>query len=272
MPATEIHPTAFVAPGAELGAGVSVGIGAVIEADVQVGDGCRIEHHAVVRSHVRLGSGCTVDAHAVIGGLPQDLKFDPRLVTYVEVGDGTVFREACTIHRATAEGGVTVIGSSCYFMNNTHVAHDCTVGDRTIFATGATLGGHVEVGERVFFGGGAMAHQFSRVGSYVMVAGLIAVRKDVVPFALVGGWPVLHYRINTIGLRRAGIENERLRLVSRAFRRLRDEQPLDDLPSTPELDYLRAWLAAESKRGIYGFFRRDEDAAPEGAALDPERG
>jgi UDP-N-acetylglucosamine acyltransferase len=50
-------------------------------------------------------------------------------------------------------------------------------------------------------------------------------------------------------MRRAGIDGERLKAVSAAYRRIRGRQPFDDLPDTPELAYLRGWLAAESRRG-----------------------
>src|ERR1043166_6093890 len=39
-------------------------------------------------------------------------------------------------------GGITRVGARGYFMNNSHVGHDCIVGNDVIFATSATLGGH----------------------------------------------------------------------------------------------------------------------------------
>ena len=74
------------------------------------------------------------------------------------------------------------------------------------------------------------------------------------PFAMVGGRPGKHYRLNLVGMRRAGIDGDRLKAVSKAFRLLKARQPLDDLPETPELQYLRGWLAKGTKRGgILGF-------------------
>lgn len=248
-----IHPTAVVGPSAKLGHGVSVGAFAVIEDHVEIGAGCSIGHHGVIHSYVRMGRNNTVHPHAVIGGLPQDLGFDPQEETYVEIGDGNVFREAVTISRASKRSGATRIGSSCYLMNNSHVAHDCVVGDHTIFASGATLGGHVQVGDRVFLGGGVMTHQFCRIGSYAMLQGMAGINKDVLPFMMVGGRPGKHYRLNLVGMRRVGIDGERLKAVSSAIRRLRNREELDGLPDTPELTYLRAWLAAESRRGRLPF-------------------
>ena len=246
---TTIHPTAYIASEARLGEGVQVGPFAVIEGPCEIGAGSRIDAHAVIHPFVRMGRDNRVHPHSVLGGLPQDLGFDPGRETWLEIGDGNTFREGATLSRATRDGGATRLGSGNYLMNNSHVGHDCVLGDRNIFASGATLGGHVQVGDRVFFGGGVMVHQFCRIGSHAILQGMAGINKDVIPFTLVGGRPGKHYRLNLIGIRRAGIDGERLKAVSAAYRLLRKRQSLDGLPDTPELAYLRAWLAEPSKRG-----------------------
>lgn len=248
-----IHPTAVIHPSAEIGPDSIIGPYAIIGEQVRIGRACRIEAHAVLASHVRMGDGNQVHPHAVLGGLPQDLSFDPTRGTWVEIGDQNVFREGVTVSRATFDGQATRIGNHCFLMNNAHVAHDCQLGDHNILATSATLGGHVQVGDRVFFGGGAMVHQHCRVGSFAMIAGVIGIRKDVLPYCLIGGTPVRHYRLNTVGLRRAGITGDAYKTLSLALRRLREKATLDDLPETAQLKALKAWLDAPSKRGIYGF-------------------
>ena len=49
-----------------------------------------------------------------------------------------------------------------------------------IFATSATLGGHCEIGDFVYIGGLSAVHQFTRVGSQVMIGGVCGVRGDIV--------------------------------------------------------------------------------------------
>ncbi|MCX7112566.1 MAG: acyl-ACP--UDP-N-acetylglucosamine O-acyltransferase [Proteobacteria bacterium] len=254
-----IHPTAYIAPGAKLGDGVDIGPFAVIEGRVEIGDGCHIGAHAIIQSGVRMGHGNIVHPTAVLGGLPQDLGFKPETETWVDIGDGNVFREGVTINRATKPSGSTRIGNGCYLMNNSHIGHDCQIGDHNILASNVALGGHVGVGERVFFGGGAVVHQFCRIGSFAMLQGLAGINKDVLPFMMVGGRPGQHYRLNLVGMRRAGIDGERIKAISIAMRRLRGKQNLGDLPTTPELDYLRGWLAAESTRGVSGFIELSGD-------------
>lgn len=248
---TLIHPTAQIAGSAKLDANVSVGPYAIIEDDVEIGAHCQIDAHAVVRRYVKMGQYNWVHPHAVLGGVPQDLTFEKDKVTWLKIGDGNVFREGVTVSRATQT--VTHIGSHCYLMNNSHVAHDCHLGDFNILAANVALGGHVVVGNRVFFGGACMVHQFCRIGSFAMVRGMAGVNKDVLPYSLVGGAPIKHYRLNSVGLRRYGIDGEAYLALSNAYRSLRLRQSIDDLPNTQELAYLRTWLATPSKRGLAGF-------------------
>lgn len=253
-----IHPTAYIAPGVILGEAVSVGPFAVIETGAVIGAGSQIGAHAVVHGAVVMGEGNILHPHAVLGGLPQDLGFKPETMSRLEIGDRNVFREGFTAHRATVAGSATRIGSDCYFMANSHVAHDCAVGDKTIFANNVAIGGFVEVGNNVFMGGAVVVHQFCRVGAYAIVQGTTGINMDVLPFTLIGGRPARHYRLNIVGMRRAGIVGEDYKLISKAFRLLRNKQSIAELPDSKELSYLRNWLNAESKRGLHGFMDLDD--------------
>lgn len=248
-----IHPTAYIAPDAVLGDGVAVGPFAVIEGGAVIGANSQIGAHAVVHRHVKMGESNVLHPHAVLGGLPQDVSFQPQTQSWLDIGDRNVFREGFTAHRATVVEGSTRIGSDCYFMNNSHVAHDCTVGDKTIFANNVAIGGFVEVGNNVFMGGAVVVHQFCRIGSYAIVQGTTGINMDVIPFMLIGGRPAKHYRLNIVGLRRAGIVGDKYKVLSSAFRLLKNKKTLDDLQLTEELQYLKDWLAVDSKRGLHGF-------------------
>ncbi len=248
-----IHPTAFIAKDAILGKNVRVSPFAVIESNVEIGDNSQIGSHAVVQPYVKMGSGNILHPHAVLGGVPQDLGFKADTVSWLIIGDNNTFREGFTAHRASVADGKTVIGSNCFFMNNSHVAHDCSIGNKTIFANNVAIGGHVEVGDNVFMGGAVVAHQFCRIGSYAIVQGTTGLNMDVIPFTLIAGYPAKHYRLNTVGLRRAGITGERYTVLSDAFRLLKKKASLDHLEETEELIYLKKWLAVKSKRGLHGF-------------------
>jgi UDP-N-acetylglucosamine acyltransferase len=248
-----IHPTALVAPGARLGAGVVVAPFAVVEAGVHIGDGCRIGPHAVVHTGVSMGARNEIHAHAVIGGSPQDVSFR-KADTELVIGDDNVLREGVTVHRASRRDAPTRIGSHCFVMAYAHVAHDCQVGDRVVLTNNVCVGGHVEIGDLAMLGGAVGVHQFVRIGAQAMVAAHTLITKDVLPYALAGGEPVRHYRLNTVGLRRRGISGERYRVLETAFRTLRaGAAPAAIAPTTPELEFLLAWLARPSKRGLLGF-------------------
>ena len=111
------------------------------------------------------------------------------------------------------------------------------------------------VGRKAFLSGGVMIHQFCRIGAVVIVSGLTGIRKDIIPYTVAAGDPARHYRLNIVGVRRSGVRGERFRALSDAFLRLRTRAGLDQLPATPEVDHLRDWLAAPSKRGVTGFAR-----------------
>ncbi len=248
-----IHPTAYIAPDVTLGEHITIGPFAVLESGAILGDHCQVGAHAVVHSHVIMGNGNILHPHAVLGGLPQDVGFKPETPSWLRIGDNNVFREGFTAHRASKEHGETRIGSGCFFMNNSHVAHDCSVGNQTIFANNVAIGGHVEVGDKVFMGGAVVAHQFCRIGSFAIVQGTTGLNMDVIPFMLIGGRPAKHYRLNSVGLRRAGIIGERYNVLQAAFRLLKKRKSLDGLEETEELKFLKDWLAVKSKRGLHGF-------------------
>ena len=249
----QIHPTAVIAADVKLGNDVVVGPFAVIEHDVEIGDGCRIGTHAVIQPFVKMGKGNTVHPHVVLGDLPQDTSFKAETVSWLIIGDNNVFREGFTAHRSSKERGETRIGSGCFLMNNSHVAHDCVLGDGVIFANNVAIGGYVEVGDKVFMGGNVVAHQFCRIGAYAMVQGTTGLSMDVIPYTIIGGHYAKHYKLNTVGLRRAGITGARYNALSAAFRLLRHRQPLDNLEETEEIRFLKTWLTVKSKRGVHGF-------------------
>ncbi|UOA08164.1 acyl-ACP--UDP-N-acetylglucosamine O-acyltransferase [Methylobacter sp. S3L5C] len=251
--AQNIHPTACIAPDVVLGDAVTVGPFAVIESGVEMGENCEIGAHAVVHGRVKMGSGNILHPHAVLGGLPQDTSFKAETVSWLIIGDNNNFREGFTAHRSSKENGTTRIGSGCYFMNNSHVAHDCSIGSNTIFANNVAIGGHVEVGNNVFMGGAVVVHQFCRIGSFAIVQGTTGLNMDVMPFMLIGGRPARHYKLNSVGLRRAGITGDRYKVLSAAFRLLKNKQSLEELEETEELRQLKDWLAVKSKRGTHGF-------------------
>jgi UDP-N-acetylglucosamine acyltransferase len=217
--ATDIHPTAIVDSGAQLGADVSVGPYAVIEHDVTIGDATRIGSHAIIGAHTHMGKENRIFHGAAVGLIPQDLKFSGEKTT-LRIGDRNIIREFCTINRGTAARGETVIGSDCAILAYCHIAHDCVIGDRLIVSNNLAMAGHVTVGNNVTIGGVCSFHQFTRVGDHVMIQATSYVTQDIVPFALTGTEPVRIVDVNKIGLERRGFLPERIQAIKRAFKML----------------------------------------------------
>ena len=212
-----IHPTAIVEQGAQVGQDVTIGPFTVIERDVVIGDGCLIGPHVFILRHTSLGEGCRVHAGAVLGGLPQDLNFSGE-DSYVRIGKNCVIREHVTIHRGAKAGTVTEVGDGCFLMVNVHLAHNVRLGDRVIMANNTLLGGYVEVGERAFISGNVVVHQNCKIGRIAMVGGSGGFSKDIPPFCTTHPHALNELLgLNVIGMRRAGLKPEERLVVKRSF-------------------------------------------------------
>jgi UDP-N-acetylglucosamine acyltransferase len=255
MPTT-VHPTAIVAPQAQLGEGVEVGAYSVVEAGVEVGDRTWIGAHVVVAGLTRLGADNRIHPFASIGGAPQDKKYKGE-PTRLEIGERNVIRECVTLNRGTLKDqGVTRIGSDNLFMAYSHVAHDCLVGNQCVLANNATLGGHVHLGDWVIMGGLSGIHQFCKVGAHAFIANNAAVTRDVPPYVMAVGQPAAAHSVNAEGLKRRGYTAEQIRNIRNAFRLLyrsglklaEAEAQLKELASTqPEIAALVEFLPTSTR-------------------------
>jgi UDP-N-acetylglucosamine acyltransferase len=213
-----IHPTAIIAPGAQLDSTVKVGPYAVIGEHVRIGAGTTVGPHAVIEGRTEIGEDNQIFQFASVGAVPQDLKFHGEEST-LKIGDRNKVREFVTIHLGTEDGGgVTTVGSDNLFMAYSHVAHDCIVKDRVILANGATLAGHVEVDDFAILGGLSAVHQFTRIGCHVMASGGSMIAQDVAPYSIVQGDRATTVGINLTGLKRRGYSAEALGNIKQMYK------------------------------------------------------
>ncbi|HYF22219.1 MAG TPA: acyl-ACP--UDP-N-acetylglucosamine O-acyltransferase [Caulobacteraceae bacterium] len=217
---SKIHPTAVVHDGAVLGADVEIGPYSIVGPKARLSDGVRLLSHVVIDGATEIGTETVVHPFAYLGGAPQHLAHkgeDTRLI----LGARNIVREHVTMHTGTVQGGgVTRVGDEGLFMVGSHVAHDCTVGNKVVFANNATLGGHVKLGDFVFMGGLSAVHQHTRVGRYTFVGGLAAVTKDVIPFGSVWGNHAHLEGLNLVGLKRRGFSREAISNLRSSYRQL----------------------------------------------------
>lgn len=246
-----IHPTAVVEEGAELGEGVEIG------------------PHAVIFRRVCIGPRTRIHAGAVIGDTPQDLAFKD-VESRVVIGADCVIREHVTIHRGTGLDTVTSVGDRCFLMANSHLAHNVKLGHRVILANGVLLAGHVQVADGAFISGNAVVHQFVRIGRLAMLSGCAAISKDIPPFCVAQGAALnLVSGLNVVGMRRAGLTAAERLTVKRAF----DLLYRAGLNTTQAIAAIRAQypdgparemadFAAAARRGISGSSFRHGVSAP----------
>ncbi len=249
----DVHPTSIVAPGAEISDGVSIGPFCTIGPNVRLGERTRLVSHIVVDGHTELGADNVVWPFAMLGGPPQHTAYKGE-ATRLKIGDRNVIREHATMNIGTVNGGgETLVGSDGLYMIESHVGHDCKVGNHCILTKQATLGGHCDLGDYVIVGGLAAVHQFTRVGRHAMIGGLAAVVKDVIPYGSVWGNHAHLEGLNLVGLKRRGFSRETINTMRAAYRMLfADEgtfqERLDDTVETyaacPEvveiIDFIRA--------------------------------
>lgn len=215
-----IHPTAIIHSGARIAPDVGVGPYTEIGKHVSLGPGTTIRNHVFIDGWTSIGKRNKVSPGAVIGTEPQDIKYKGEK-TLLTIGDDNVIREYATIHRGTiGGGGETTVGSNCFFMAYTHIAHDCHIGDNVVMSNLATLGGHVTIQDGVWLGGLVGLHHFVTVGRLAFLGGYSKIVKDVPPFMLVDGQPAVVKRLNVVGLKRADFPKEKIVSLKKAHQAL----------------------------------------------------
>ncbi|MFP2931963.1 acyl-ACP--UDP-N-acetylglucosamine O-acyltransferase [Pyxidicoccus sp. 3LG] len=253
-----VHPTAVVHPDARLHETVEVGPYSVIGPKVTLGAGSRVGPHVVIEGRTTLGERNRIFQFTSIGADPQDLKYageDTELV----LGDDNQVREFVTLHKGTAGGGgATRIGSGNLFMANSHVAHDCVVGNGCRIGNGSALAGHVTMEDHVIISGLAAVHQFTRLGKHAFISGGAMVTMDIPPYATAQGDRAELVGLNTVGLERSGFTKEQIERIKEAHRilfrsKLQLQEALarlrTELGGNSEVDHLIDFVM-QSKRGL----------------------
>jgi UDP-N-acetylglucosamine acyltransferase len=258
----DIHPTAIVEPGAQIGDGVRIDAYTIVRQHVRIGDGTTIGPHCVIEGRTTIGRDNRIFQFCSLGAMPQDKKYAGE-PTQLVVGDRNTIREFCTFNVGTSQDvGITRVGDDNWIMAYVHIAHDCQVGNQTILANNATLAGHVHLGDWVIVGGLTGIHQFVKIGAHALAGFASAVTQDVPPFMLVDGNPLAVRGFNIEGLRRRGFDAERIGAVKQMHRLLyrsgktleqaREEiaQLATSVPQAQDDVALMVGFLAQSTRGI----------------------
>ncbi len=255
-----IDPLTVIHPGAQIADDVSIGPYCVIGEHAWIGRGTRMVSHVTIDGWTEIGEENTIFPFVSIGAPPQDLKYAGEK-TFVRIGNHNSIREFVTIHRGTkGGGGLTQIGNGNLLMAYTHIAHDCSVGNRCILGNAATLAGHVEIQDDVTLSAFCGVHQHCRLGRHAFIGGYTVITKDVLPYSkTVAPRSTSVYGANAIGLCRQRIPSDSITALQKAFRMLlvpgrNTTQALEeiekDLHDDSEVQHLVAFIRT-SKRGVY---------------------
>lgn len=215
-----IDPSSRVADGASLADDVEIGPFCTVGPAVELRAGVRLLSHVNVAGVTTIGERTVVYPFASLGTPPQSTGYRGGKTRLV-IGSDCDIREGVTVSTGTEDHGeVTTVGDRCFLMVNSHIGHDCQVGNDVILANGAVLGGHVSIGNYVFIGGNTAVHQFCRVGEGAMLGGVSGIAADVIPFGFAFGGRAYLVGINVIGLRRRKYSRDDIHRIRRVYRML----------------------------------------------------
>lgn len=196
-----IHPSAHVAPDAEIGTGVSIGPGAVVAAGVVIGagtvvgaqcylgpnahlgEGCLLHARATVQHGCRLGRRVVLQSGCVIGGDGFGLAWEgghwskiPQIGRVI-IGDDVEVGANTTIDRGALDD--TVIEEGVKLDNQIQIAHNCRIGRHTAIAACVGIAGSTRIGAYCQIGGAAMIIGHLDICDKVTVSAGTFVAKDI---------------------------------------------------------------------------------------------
>jgi len=212
-----ISKSAIIGEQSKIGKNVAVGNFSTIENDVVIGDNTVIENNVSILNGARIGQNCHIHSGAVLSGVPQDLKYNGEYTT-LEIGNWNIIRESVTINKGTNSKKLTKIGNNNLIMANTHIGHDCEIGNSCIIGFSVGMAGEVVINDYANISGLTGIHQFTRIGEHCMVSGLSKVVKDIPPYIIAAREPLSYWGINVVGLKRKGFEQAKLDEMKEIYR------------------------------------------------------
>ena len=212
-----IHPTAIVDKNSKISKNVEIGPYCIIGSDVEIGPNSKLHSHISIKGKTKIGKNNEIFPFVSIGTSPQDLKYKGEKNSII-IGDNNKLREYVNINPGTLQGGtITKLGNNNLLMVYCHIAHDCNIGNSIVLANNVQVGGHVKIDDNAIVGGSCAIHQFSRIGKLAMVGGMTGVLSDVIPFGLSLGNRNNLVGLNLIGLRRAKISNDDIKILQKSY-------------------------------------------------------
>lgn len=197
-----IHPTAVIAPSAQIGNNVTIGPYAVIDAEAKIGDHSIIGAHTFIGDHVEIGQHCQIypvciiregcrlgnrvilQSGCVIGscgfGYTTDAKgchHKLEQLGIVIIEDDVEIGANTTVDRSRFDA--TIIHQGTKIDNLVQIAHNVEIGAYNLMAAQTGIAGSAKTGHHVMIGGqgGILGHV--TVGDCTMLATRSGVSKSI---------------------------------------------------------------------------------------------
>ncbi|MEI6072034.1 MAG: UDP-3-O-(3-hydroxymyristoyl)glucosamine N-acyltransferase [Verrucomicrobiae bacterium] len=206
-----IHPTAVIAPDAEIAPDAAVGPHAVIEPGVRVGarsivgahcyighwsvigEDCRLHPHVTIRERCTLANRVILHAGAVIGA--DGFGYEPHEGSHrkipqtgtVQIEDDVEIGANSTIDRARF--GRTWIRKGTKIDNLVQIGHNVTIGEHCILCAQVGISGSTRLGNSVTLAGKVGLSGHIELGDGVIFGAMSAIAKDVPANSIMFGAP-----------------------------------------------------------------------------------
>ncbi|MBS0633615.1 MAG: UDP-3-O-(3-hydroxymyristoyl)glucosamine N-acyltransferase [Verrucomicrobia bacterium] len=227
-PVPGIHPSASIAPGAQVAATATVGPLCVVEAGAVVGERTHLQAQVFVGHSAVIGEDCWLMPGTILAAecvLKNRVRLQPGAVIgsdgfgyeftagrhekipqvgNVVVEDDVEIGANSTVDRARFSR--TVIGQGTKIDNLVQVAHNVVIGRHCIICAQVGLSGSTTLEDYVVLGGQAATAGHLTVGKGVKAGGRAGIISDIAPGAFVNGNPAMPYMLE----RRIAVLQQRL--------------------------------------------------------------
>lgn len=212
-----IHPTAWIADTAVLGANVYIGplsyIGervvlgdnvrvqakCTVEEGAQIGDETLLHSGCVVREGVVIGKNCIVQNNAIVGSDGFGYAKQSNGEWYKIIQAGTVIVEdeveigaASTIDRATLDE--TRVKRGTKIDSQVHIGHGCVIGNDNLLCAQVGLAGSTRTGKGVILTGQVGAAGHLKIGDGTIATPQTGIANSVAAGVIVSGSPAIDHR------------------------------------------------------------------------------
>lgn len=176
----------------------------VIHEDAVIGVNVTIGEYTVIYSGTQIENNVTIGSHCSIGTNPEKVNYQNKSKLIIK--EGTIITDSVVINLGIDKP--TIIGTECFIMNHTYIAHDSEIGDRSILTPGVKVLGNVIMGKEVYLGTNSTVHQGSILGDLSLLGANSFCKGELLRGITYVGNPAKPIKINEVGLNRSKLPAE----------------------------------------------------------------